>query len=234
MGADAAVGRHDGTPPREDQIADRMRAEGLSLQGWGNGPCDTYGWHEQGYERCCTACAAGSCSTPPAATSNSARETRWSSRRTPRTRQPSARRACAASERPDSQTRARLTGSATWQTCSMSCRGPGRPSSRQMSAFFGRGRRIFIHTRLPPAASNGMAAPRPDSREAKTRRPVTAISSASPVPVPSWPWPRLQSRPVARSRNLASAGAQRHTDGQRRQDNQVGSYGVVPWKWGTP
>ena len=132
MGADAAVGRHDGTPPREDQIADRMRAEGLSLQGWGNGPCDTYGWHEQGYERCCTACAAGSCSTPPAATSNSARETRWSSRRTPRTRQPSARRACAASERPDSQTRARLTGSATWQTCSMSCRGPGRPSSRQM------------------------------------------------------------------------------------------------------
>src|SRR5690348_3897721 len=49
------------------------------------------------------------------------------------------------------------------------------------------GRRIFIHTRLPPAASNRMAAPRPDSQEAKTRRPVTAISSASPVPVTSWP-----------------------------------------------
>jgi hypothetical protein len=32
---------------------------------------------------------------------------------------------------------------------------PGRrPCRRQMSAFFGRGRRIFIHTRLPPAASN--------------------------------------------------------------------------------
>ena len=103
-----------------------------------------------------------------------------------------------------------------------------------MSAFFGRGRRIFIHTRLPPAASNRMAAPGPDSREAKTRRPVTAISSASPVPVTSWPWPRLQSRSVARSRNLAPAGAQRLTDGQRRQDNQVGRYGVVPWKWGTP
>ena len=50
MGADAAGGRDDGTPPRKDQIATRVRAEGLSLQGWGNGPCDTYGWHEHGYE----------------------------------------------------------------------------------------------------------------------------------------------------------------------------------------
>ena len=40
---------------------------------WGNGPGDTYGWHEHGYERCCIACAAGSCSTPLAATSSSAR-----------------------------------------------------------------------------------------------------------------------------------------------------------------
>jgi hypothetical protein len=38
MGADAAVERHDGTPPGEDQIAARMRAEGLSPHGWGNAP----------------------------------------------------------------------------------------------------------------------------------------------------------------------------------------------------
>ncbi len=24
---------------------------GLSPHGWGNGPCDTYGWHEHGYEK---------------------------------------------------------------------------------------------------------------------------------------------------------------------------------------
>jgi len=51
MGADAAVERHDGTPPGEDEIAARMRAEGLSPHGWGNGPGDTYGWHEHGYEK---------------------------------------------------------------------------------------------------------------------------------------------------------------------------------------
>jgi len=28
-----------------------MRAEGLSPYGWGNGPGDTYGWHEHGYEK---------------------------------------------------------------------------------------------------------------------------------------------------------------------------------------
>ena len=51
MGADAAVERHDGTPPGEDEIAARMRAEGLSPHGWGNGPGDTYGRHEHGYEK---------------------------------------------------------------------------------------------------------------------------------------------------------------------------------------
>src|SRR5580704_12727088 len=51
MGANAAVERHDGTPPGEDEIAARMRAEGLSPHGWGNGPGDTYGWHEHGYEK---------------------------------------------------------------------------------------------------------------------------------------------------------------------------------------
>ena len=38
MGADAAAGRHDGTPPGEDEIAARMRAGGLRPHGWGNGP----------------------------------------------------------------------------------------------------------------------------------------------------------------------------------------------------
>ena len=33
MGADAAVERHDGTPPGEDEIAARMRAEGLDPYG---------------------------------------------------------------------------------------------------------------------------------------------------------------------------------------------------------
>jgi len=28
-----------------------MRAEGLSPHGWGNGPGDTYGWHEHGYQK---------------------------------------------------------------------------------------------------------------------------------------------------------------------------------------
>jgi hypothetical protein len=44
MGADAAVERHDGMPPGEDEIAARMRAEGLSPHGWGNGPGDTSGF----------------------------------------------------------------------------------------------------------------------------------------------------------------------------------------------
>jgi len=110
MGADTAIERHDGTPPGEDQIAARMRAEGLSPHGWGNGPGDTYGWHEHGYEKVLYCGAAGSCSASPAATSSSARETRWSSRRISRTRRRSVRGACAASKRPGSETRARLTG----------------------------------------------------------------------------------------------------------------------------
>ena len=51
MGADAVVERDDGTPSGEDEIAARMRAEGLSPHGWGNGPGDTYGWHEHDYEK---------------------------------------------------------------------------------------------------------------------------------------------------------------------------------------
>ncbi len=51
MGVGAAVARHDGAPPGEEEIAARMRAEGLSPHGCGNDPGDTYGWHEHGYEK---------------------------------------------------------------------------------------------------------------------------------------------------------------------------------------
>ena len=51
MGADAAVERHDGTPPGDEEFAARMRAGGLSPHGWGNGPGHTCGWHEHGYEK---------------------------------------------------------------------------------------------------------------------------------------------------------------------------------------
>jgi hypothetical protein len=130
MGADAAVERHDGTPPGEDQITARMRAEGLSPHGWGNGPGDTYGWHEHGYEKVLYCVrgqivfhtAGGDIELGP--------ETRWSSRRTPRTRQRSAPRACAASKRLASETRARLTGSATWQDVPDDLSRSGHPSSR--------------------------------------------------------------------------------------------------------
>jgi hypothetical protein len=130
MGADAAVERHDGAPPGEDEIAARMRAEGLSPHGWGNGPDDTYGWHEHGYEKVLY-CVRGRIVFHTAGGDiDSARETRWSSRRTLRTRQQSARRACAASRRPALETRDRLTGSATWRTCRVTCRGPDVPQHR--------------------------------------------------------------------------------------------------------
>ena len=75
MGADAAVERHDGTPPGEEEIAARMRAEGLSPHGWGNGPAIPTAGMSTVMKRCRPACAAGSCSAPGAATSNSAQET---------------------------------------------------------------------------------------------------------------------------------------------------------------
>jgi len=37
MGADAAAGRHHGTPPGEEEIAARMRARAWARTGWGNG-----------------------------------------------------------------------------------------------------------------------------------------------------------------------------------------------------
>jgi quercetin dioxygenase-like cupin family protein len=46
-----AVDRHQGPPLSENEITARMRADGLTPHGWGNGPGDTYGWHEHGYEK---------------------------------------------------------------------------------------------------------------------------------------------------------------------------------------
>jgi hypothetical protein len=85
--ADAAVERHDGAPPGEDEIVARMRAEGLSPHGWGNGPGDTYDWHEHGYEKVLYCVRGQIVTTLPAVTSGSARETRWCSRHTPCMRQ---------------------------------------------------------------------------------------------------------------------------------------------------
>lgn len=51
MGASAMVERHDGAPPGEEEIAGRMRAEGLIPHQWGDDPGGAYGWHEHGYEK---------------------------------------------------------------------------------------------------------------------------------------------------------------------------------------
>ena len=123
MGADAEVERHDGTPLGEDEIAARMRAEGLVPHEWGNGPGDTFGWHEHGYEKVLYCVRGRIVSTPPAVTSISARETRWSSRRTPRTRQRSARRCALHGSAPSVKLEPGLTGSVTRETCTMTCRG---------------------------------------------------------------------------------------------------------------
>jgi len=55
MGADAAVERHDGAPPGEDEIVARMRAEGLSPHGWGNGPATPTTGMSTAMRRCCIA-----------------------------------------------------------------------------------------------------------------------------------------------------------------------------------
>ena len=48
---DIRVDRHHGPPPSESEIIARMREEGLTPEGWGNAPGDTYGWHEHSYEK---------------------------------------------------------------------------------------------------------------------------------------------------------------------------------------
>jgi quercetin dioxygenase-like cupin family protein len=35
----------------EEQLADRMRSDGLDPRPWTNGPGDTYGWHEHAYHK---------------------------------------------------------------------------------------------------------------------------------------------------------------------------------------
>lgn len=46
------VERHAGDgAPSEEEIAGRMRAEGLDPHGWANAPGDTYGQHEHRYEK---------------------------------------------------------------------------------------------------------------------------------------------------------------------------------------
>jgi quercetin dioxygenase-like cupin family protein len=51
VSAGAVVERHDGARPGEEEIAARMRDEGLTPYGWENGPGDSYGWHEHSYEK---------------------------------------------------------------------------------------------------------------------------------------------------------------------------------------
>ena len=43
------AGRHRGPPPGEDQIIAPMPADDLAPHAWGNGPADSYGWHEHSY-----------------------------------------------------------------------------------------------------------------------------------------------------------------------------------------
>jgi mannose-6-phosphate isomerase-like protein (cupin superfamily) len=52
MDAPVIVERNqDAVPPPETELLARMRADGLSPHGWGNGPGDTYDWHEHSYEK---------------------------------------------------------------------------------------------------------------------------------------------------------------------------------------
>ena len=94
------IDRHQGPPLDENEIIALMRAEGLVPHGWGNAPGDTYGWHEHRYERSCSVCVAGSCSTPARAMPIWAPGTGWCCRRAPLMRPPSAPRACAVLKHP--------------------------------------------------------------------------------------------------------------------------------------
>ena len=47
----ARVQRCQGPPPAPDEIVAGMRSEGLEPRRWGNGPGDTYGWHDHGYHK---------------------------------------------------------------------------------------------------------------------------------------------------------------------------------------
>ena len=47
----AIVQKGEGAPPSAEEIEARFREEGLSPQAWGNGPGDTYDWHQHGYHK---------------------------------------------------------------------------------------------------------------------------------------------------------------------------------------
>jgi hypothetical protein len=47
----AHVNRSAGPAPSRSEIEQAMRDEGLDPHGWGNGPGDTYGWHQHDYHK---------------------------------------------------------------------------------------------------------------------------------------------------------------------------------------
>lgn len=183
MGADAAVQRHDGTPPGEDQIAARMRAEGLSPHGWGNGPGDTYGWHEHGYEKVLYCLRGrivfhtaggdielgpGDKMVLPPHTAHAATVGAEGVRCIEAPRQ-----------RDQSQTRARLTGSATRRTCPMTCRGPDVPHRGRSGRLHPKRRCIKIRAGRSRWTITRDGKPRPTTRicrQITARRPALLLA----------------------------------------------------------
>jgi quercetin dioxygenase-like cupin family protein len=47
----ATVQKGQGDPPSAGEVEARFREQGLSPRTWGNGPGDTYDWHEHGYHK---------------------------------------------------------------------------------------------------------------------------------------------------------------------------------------
>lgn len=45
------VERHQGPPPDEQELTARLRGAALQPHGWGNGPGDSYDWHEHSFEK---------------------------------------------------------------------------------------------------------------------------------------------------------------------------------------
>ena len=113
-----------------------MRAEGLGPHGWGNGPGDTYGWHERGYEKVLYCVrgqivfrtAGGDIELGPGGKLVLPPHTAHGKR--------SARTACAASKRPARETRAPVNGiRQRGGTSPMTYRGPGIPHRRIARRF---------------------------------------------------------------------------------------------------
>jgi len=94
------VDRHQGAPMGESEIIELMRAQGLALMPGATRQATPTTGTSTAMKRCCTACVAGSCFTPVAATPISVPETGWCYHRTLLMRPPSARKACTASRPP--------------------------------------------------------------------------------------------------------------------------------------